>query len=185
MDIIAKRLITLVNAIEDIDIATLYSVATKIGTAAYRNGIIYCFGNGGSAATASHFKNDLEKYACLNADTKLKVNCLNDNIPIITAVANDIAYEDIFKFQIYNRLNPEDIIIAISTSGNSQNVIKAVSYAREQGNTIIGMTGGNGGQLKKLSNISLHTNIELATNIEDIHSIMCHTIASTLYEILT
>lgn len=184
MDIIAKRLMELSKAIEDMDISNLYHVAVKIGTVAHKGGTIYICGNGGSAATASHFKNDLEKFGCAKADTKLKVVCLNDNIPIMTAVANDISYDDIFSFQIDKRLKSDDLLIAISTSGNSKNIIQAVNCAHRHHIKVIGMTGGSGGQLKSLADLLLHTNIEGAANIEDIHSIMCHTIATVLNEIL-
>ena len=185
MDIIANRLLEISNAIENIDISNLYKAAVKIGATANKGGTIYVCGNGGSAATASHFKNDLEKYGCANAEfTKIKVICLNDNVPIMTAVANDISYDDIFKFQVYNKLRPEDLLIAISTSGSSPNILRIVNYARDKHISVIGMTGGKGGQLKNLSDLSLHTNIDGAANIEDIHSIMCHTIAESLNKIL-
>ena len=182
MDIIVKRLTDLQNAIENIDISSLYHAVAVISATAYKGGTIYVCGNGGSAATASHLKNDLEKFACMHSDVRLKVVCLNDNVPIMTAVANDIFYNDIFSFQIEKRLQPNDLLIAISTSGNSLNVIRAVNCAHEQNVDVIGMTGGDGGKLKSIANICLHTDIKGAENIEDIHSIMCHTIAKVLSE---
>lgn len=184
MDIITKRLIQLSKAIEDIDISSLYHAVIKISTTAHKGGTIYVCGNGGSAATASHLKNDLEKFACAHSNVTLKVVCLNDNIPIITAIANDISYYSIFSFQIDKKLKPEDLLIAISTSGNSLNIINAVKIAHEQNIEVIGMTGDSGGQLKTLADLCLHTDIKGAENIEDIHSIMCHTIAKALSEIL-
>ena len=146
------------------------------------NNKIFIFGNGGSAATASHFKNDLEKYGSQFAYKRLTINCLNDNIPLITAIANDENFENIFLNQLQSKVEENDLVIAISTSGRSRNVIKAVTYAKLHGAKIIGMTGNDGELLKTLSNLSLHTDIEDAGNIEDIHMIMCHTIASVIHD---
>ena len=145
---------------------------------------IYIFGNGGSSATASHFQNDFNKGISEYVETKFKFQCLNDNMSTIMAIANDIGFEEVFRFQLTNNLEEGDLIIAISGSGNSKNVINAVEYAKENGNKIIGLTGFSGGKLKELSDISLHVPINSMQITEDIHMIFDHLIMSIFYKTL-
>lgn len=135
---------------------------------------IYVFGNGGSAATASHMENDFNKGVSENLEKKYRFHCLNNNVTTMMAIANDNGYEKIFKEQLENKLSSEDIIIAISGSGNSANVIKAVEYAKNQGCKIIGMTGYSGGRLKQLADISLHVPLDNMQITEDLHLIFNH-----------
>ena len=135
---------------------------------------IYCFGNGGSASTASHLTNDFNKI--LNANCF----CLNDNIATIMAIANDISYEEIFRYQLRGRIRSSDVIIAISGSGNSPNVINAVTYALGHGATIIGLTGYDGGKLKQLAHINLWAPINNMQITEDIHLMFNHLLVSTI-----
>lgn len=143
---------------------------------------IYIFGNGGSSATASHYQNDFNKGISEYVDQKFQFVCLNDNVATIMAIANDIGFEEVFRFQLRNKLETGDIIIAISGSGNSKNVINAVTYAKEQGNQIIGLTGFDGGKLKALSDISLHVPINSMQITEDVHMIFDHLIMSIFYD---
>ncbi len=147
-----------------------------------REGTVYIFGNGGSSATASHYQNDFNKGISEHTDKKFRFSCLNDNVATLMAVANDIGFEEVFRFQLLGKLRPEDIIIAISGSGNSQNVINAVEYAKEQGNKIIGLTGYSGGKLKRLSDISLHVPVNSMQITEDIHMVFDHMIMSIFYK---
>lgn len=143
-----------------------------------KEGTIYIFGNGGSSATASHFQNDFNKGVSECRSKKFHFHCLNDNVATIMAVANDIGFEEIFRFQIQDCLKASDIIVALSGSGNSENVIRAVKYAKECGNKIIGLTGYNGGKLKELSDISLHVPINNMQITEDIHMVFDHLMMS-------
>lgn len=145
---------------------------------------IYIFGNGGSSATASHFQNDFNKGISEYVEKKFNFTCLNDNMSTIMAIANDIGFEEVFRFQLINKLEEGDIVIAISGSGNSKNVINAVEYAKECGNKIIGLTGFNGGKLRELSDISLHADINSMQITEDIHMIFDHLIMSIFYKTL-
>jgi D-sedoheptulose 7-phosphate isomerase len=145
---------------------------------------IYIFGNGGSSATASHFQNDFNKGISEYTEKKFNFVCLNDNIPTVMAIANDIGFEEIFRFQLNNRLEDGDIIIAISGSGNSPNVINAVEYAKSKGNKIIGLTGYKGGKLKELSDISLHVPVMSMQVTEDIHMVFDHLMMSIFYKTL-
>jgi D-sedoheptulose 7-phosphate isomerase len=149
-----------------------------------RRGRIYIFGNGGSASTASHFQNDFNKGVSEHVEKKFRFHCLNDNIATIMAIANDIGYDEVFRFQLQGQLEPGDIVIAISGSGNSKNVINAVEYARSQGNKVIGITGFDGGKLKKLSDVSLHAPVNSMQVTEDIHMIFDHLMMSMFYKYL-
>ncbi len=145
---------------------------------------VYIFGNGGSSATASHFQNDFNKGVSEHTEKKFNFLCLNDNMATVMAVANDIGFEEVFRFQLRGHLKPGDVIVAISGSGNSRNVINAVEYAKAQGNRVIGLTGFSGGKLKKLADVSLHAPINSMQITEDIHMIFDHLMMSVFYESL-
>ena len=118
----------------------------------YENGgTVYVFGNGGSSATASHMVCDFNKGVSMKKSKKFNFVCLSDNTPIITALANDISYDDVFSYQIEKILTKNDLILAISGSGNSKNVIKACNVAKDAGVKIIGMTGYDGGKLYQMA----------------------------------
>ena len=141
-------------------------------------------GNGGSSATASHYQNDFNKGISEYVETKFRFVCLNDNVATLMAIANDIGFEEVFRFQLKNRLEEGDIIIAISGSGNSQNVLNAVEYAKQQGNQVIGLTGYRGGRLRELADVSLHADVMSMQVTEDIHMIFDHLIMSIFYKTL-
>jgi D-sedoheptulose 7-phosphate isomerase len=145
---------------------------------------IYIFGNGGSSATASHYANDFNKGVSEYTEKKFNFICLNDNMPTVMAIANDIGFEEVFRFQLRGRLKPGDIVIGISGSGNSPNVINAAKYAKNMGNAVVGITGFDGGKLKKLADYSLHVPIESMQITEDIHMIFDHLIMSIFYRVL-
>ncbi len=137
---------------------------------------IYIIGNGGSAATASHMQNDLGVGLKTRGILNLNIISLCDNLSVITALANDIGYENVFYSQLNDQIKKDDLLIAISCSGTSPNIIKAVEYAREIGVTILGMTGFDGGQLKELSDINYHVQTERGEYgiVEDLHMILDH-----------
>ena len=142
--------------------------------------MIFIFGNGGSGATASHFAGDFNKGISYGLKKRFKVLCLNDNIPAMLALANDCTYDDIFVEQLKNFLSPGDVVIGISGSGNSKNVLKAISYANQKQATIIALTGFKGGQLKKITQFCLVVPIEDMEKTEDIHLILMHLIKQYL-----
>lgn len=163
-----------IKAIQALDIEAVNRVLNLLVEAFENGNTVYVFGNGGSAATASHFQNDFNKGVSEHTEKKFHFQCLNDNAATVMAVANDIGYEEIFRFQLKGRLRPGDLVLAISGSGNSQNVLNAVVYAKEQGNCVIGLTGFQGGKLKGLADISLHVPAENMQITEDIHLIFNH-----------
>ena len=143
---------------------------------------VFVFGNGGSSATASHFQNDFNKGVSEHTEKKFNFLCLNDNVATMMAVANDIGFEEVFRFQLDGHIKPGDVVMAISGSGNSKNVINAVEYAKERGNKIIGLTGFGGGKLKQLADILLHAPINSMQVTEDIHMIFDHLMMSVFYK---
>jgi len=128
------------------DIARTIDILTQARTEGKR---IFVMGNGGSAAMASHFACDLSKGTVQEGKTRFKVLSLNDNIPLLTAYANDFGYETVFAEPLASLAEPGDVAMAISSSGNSPNVLRAMDVARERGLTTIGITGFEGGKLKE------------------------------------
>lgn len=139
-----------------------------------RGSAVYCFGNGGSAATASHLMNDFNKGISYDLEKKFNLHCLNDNVAIVTALANDVGYQYVYSKQLEGKLKEGDLIMAISGSGNSPNVIEAAEYARSCGCKVIGITGYDGGKLGKLADYHMHVPSFDMQIVEDIHMIFNH-----------
>lgn len=146
---------------------------------------IFVAGNGGSASLANHYVCDLSKCAVKdwkNNCRRYKAICLSSNIGYMTAISNDEHYNDVFKQQLINLAEPNDILVLISSSGNSRNIIEAARFAKEHGMIVIGISGFGGGKLKELANYSAHVNYESYQVSEDIHSIFGHFLAICLRE---
>ena len=171
-----------IETLKKLDVDAINEALNLLMETAKNHKRIYVFGNGGSSATASHIQNDFGKGVSEYVEDKFRFQCLNDNVPTVMAIANDIGFEEIFRFQLRGVIEPGDVVIAISGSGNSANVINAVEYAKEQGNKIIGMTGFSGGKLKELSDISLHAPINSMQVTEDIPMIFDHLKMSIFYQ---
>jgi len=139
-----------------------------------KNANIFICGNGGSASTASHFACDINKGACYGLDKRFKVMPLTDNAATIMAYSNDVHYDEIFVEQLKNFIQKDDIVIGISGSGNSRNVLKAIEYANEKGNITCGITGYDGGKLKEVAKYSVNANRNDMQISEDIHMILTH-----------
>ncbi len=152
---------------------------------AYINGkFVFVIGNGGSAANASHFAQDLAKGTRIKLDQpkRLKALSLTDNTPFITALGNDDGYDTIFEQQLRVIASQGDYLIAISGSGNSPNIIKAVEWANDNGLTTIGLTGFDGGKLKKIAHHSMNVVLHDMCTAESVHSIILHYIVLELRE---
>ena len=150
-----------------------------------RGGTIYVCGNGGSASTASHMQNDFNKGISEYTDQKFKFYCLNDNISTLMAVANDIGYEEVFRFPLRGNITNNDLFIGISGSGNSKNVLNAAEYAKECGAKVIGITGYTGGKLKELADYRMHAEITDMQIAEDVHMSFDHMMMKIFYNYLT
>ena len=138
----------------------------------YHDQTVYVFGNGGSAATASHFCGDLIKGVSFGLEKRFKALCLNDNIPSMMAIANDSSYDDIFIEQLKNFLRPNDLVIGISGSGNSVNVVKALEYAKSHDARTIAVCGFKGGKIKQIADISIHSPVDDMEISEDVHNLV-------------
>ena len=135
---------------------------------------IFIIGNGGSASTASHIANDLSKGTSLPGIRRFRAMSLTDNVATMTAWSNDVCYEDVFVEQLKNLVNPGDLLIGISASGNSENIIRAVRHAKSIGCKTIGWTGFGGGKLQQLADVSVVVDSHDYGPVEDVHLILNH-----------
>jgi len=138
---------------------------------------VFVFGNGGSASTASHHACDLVKTAAVDGQRRLNAFSLVDNIGIGTALGNDISYDETFSYPLETYARPGDIAVAISGSGNSANVLRACAWARENGVTVVGLTGFSGGKLKDLADLHINVPSDNYGVIEDLHLAIGHIVA--------
>ena len=144
---------------------------------AYHNGHrVFIMGNGGSAATASHFALDLAKNTIMQGAPRLKAISLTDHVPLITAWSNDTAYEHIFAEQLANLIEPGDVVIGISASGNSLNVIKALQLAKQSRAFTVGILGAKGGKMKDMVDVYVLAPGQNIEQEEDAHMILTHVI---------
>ena len=141
---------------------------------------IFIFGNGGSGATASHVTGDFLKGISYQMDKRFRVMCLNDNISGMMAISNDLTYEEIFVEQLKTFVRKDDIVIGISGSGNSVNVVKALEYARSAGAISVAFCGFKGGKVKEIADILIHAPIQDMEVTEDIHIVIFHAIKQSL-----
>lgn len=173
-----------IEAIKAMNFDEIDEAVAAIKDAYEREATIYVFGNGGSAATASHFCGDFNKGISEGHDKKFNLVCLSDNIPTLMAIANDISYDEVFSYQLKGHLKPTDLIIAISGSGNSKNVIKAVEYAKEVGTKVVGISGYNGGKLKEMADYQMHVDVNDMQISEDVHLTFDHMMYRVLRDAL-
>ncbi|MCP4193189.1 MAG: SIS domain-containing protein [Planctomycetaceae bacterium] len=148
---------------------------------------VYVFGNGGSATTATHFSEDLGKSSLRESDLqdeskkRLKIMSLTDNVGWMLAVGNDVGYEDIFAQQLMNYGQPGDLVLAISGSGNSPNIVKAVDWANRHGLTTFGISGFNGGKLKQMQSDGLHVALDDMGMVESVHLCLFHWVLNDVF----
>ena len=178
MDFIKKYIEDLKTTLSTVNENDIRTVIEVLRDARASGKTIYTLGNGGSASTASHFVNGLSQGATVKGKTRFKAIGLTDNIPNMLAYANDLGYENIFVEQLTNLMNEGDIVIGISGSGNSPNVVKAIEYANQHHAITIGLTGYDGGKLKTMVHYSIHVPCHFMEMVEDIHLAITHLIAS-------
>jgi len=154
---------------------------------AYKNKkMVFVIGNGGSAANASHLAQDLAKGTRSNLEQKHRIKALSltDNLPFVTALGNDDGYDTIFEQQLRTFASPGDILISISGSGNSPNIIRAVEWANNNGLITVGVTGFDGGKLKVLNKYSVHVPLNDMCTSESVHSIIFHYVILKIQELI-
>ncbi|MGL6197279.1 MAG: D-sedoheptulose-7-phosphate isomerase [Thermoguttaceae bacterium] len=141
---------------------------------------IFTAGNGGSAAVAVHFAADFGKNVAAPGEKLPRILTLCGNVSTITALGNDCGYDQVFTGQLRNLMNAGDLVILISASGNSPNVVSAAEYARQNGAKVLGLTGFDGGKLRSLSDVNLHVPSKVYELVEDVHSFFTHSIVHAL-----
>jgi D-sedoheptulose 7-phosphate isomerase len=164
----------LCNALETVDLNAVARAITILQQARDQNRHVFTCGNGGSASTASHFVTDMVKGASYNRNSRFRIMALTDSMPTITAYSNDVSYECVFTEQLKNFAQPGDVLIAISGSGNSPNVVSATEYANSVGCETIALTGRDGGKLGRLAKLEIRVKEPHMGRIEDAHLIVCH-----------
>ena len=166
----------LLNAIDTIDLEKVSQAIEWFKEARAQGRHIFVCGNGGSASTASHFACDMVKGASYNRNHRFRIMALTDQLPTLTAYANDVSYDCVFVEQLRNFAQPGDLVMALSGSGNSPNVIRAIEYANSIGCRTIALTGRDGGKLGPLAQLNIQVAAPHMGRIEDGHMIACHMI---------
>ena len=166
----------LLATLETIELSKVDEIIRVLGRARDEDRQIFICGNGGSAATANHFACDMVKGASYGREKRFRITALSEQIPTLTAYANDVGYDAVFVEQLKNFAREGDVLIALSGSGNSPNVIRAVEYANSIGCLTIGLSGRNGGKLKPLVQLNVHIPEDHMGRIEDAHMAVCHMI---------
>lgn len=163
----------------ELDYAVIEKIAAAFESARAHSKRIFFVGNGGSAATASHFANDMSS---IPIEPPYKAISLSDSVPALTALGNDTGYENVFAGQLKNLFEPGDLLVALSASGNSPNIVKALEYVNSKGGITIGLGGFDGGKMKGLSKIFLHVKTPKGAYgpVEDVHMVMDHLITDYL-----
>lgn len=163
-----------------INTSELEAVVKSITDCYNRGGMIFIFGNGGSSATASHVAGDYLKGITIGMEKRLRIICLSDNTPGLMAIANDFSYDDIFVEQLKNFIKTGDLVIGISGSGNSLNVLKALNLAKEKKVESIAFVGFLGGKAKSIADVCVHIPVSDMEITEDLHLLCFHAIKQEL-----
>ena len=182
MDYIQNYISVLQQTIDQLPRELIADVVDVLQNARLQGSHVFIMGNGGSASTASHFVCDLAKNTRYEGLPPFKVIGLSDNMAIFSAYANDEGYENVFSQQLSNLIQPRDVVIAISASGNSKNVLCAIEEAQKHDAITIGFTGFDGGRLGQMANINLHVKSDIIEHVEDIHLMLEHIVIKTMKE---
>jgi D-sedoheptulose 7-phosphate isomerase len=175
------------SVLDGLDLKAVAGFAERLEAVRAAERTIFFVGNGGSAATCSHFANDLVKACRRDGQDGFRAISLTDNVALITAIANDDGYENVFTGQMRDLFRKGDLLVAISASGNSPNVIAAAKLAHELGGEVVGITGFDGGELRRLADCVVHVASEKGEYgpVEDVHMILDHLVTSYLALSLT
>jgi D-sedoheptulose 7-phosphate isomerase len=169
----AQQYINLVKStLDSLDPKALELLTDAFHATYEKGGTIYTMGNGGSGASASHAAGDFLKGASYGLEKRFRMICLNDNLPSMMAIANDIGWDSIFIEPLKNFLKPGDLVIGISGSGNSKNVVNALAYANKNSATTVAMSGFKGGKIAKIATINVHAPVMDMEVTEDIHMVI-------------
>jgi D-sedoheptulose 7-phosphate isomerase len=167
----------LLRALETLDFTKIDALIRSLREAREAQRSIFVCGNGGSASTASHFVCDMVKGASFQRDVRFRIMALTDSLPTLTAYSNDVSYECVFAEQLKNFARPQDVVIAISGSGNSPNVLRALEYGNSIGCMTVALTGRDGGKLGPLAKLHVNVANPHMGRIEDIHMVVMHMVS--------
>jgi phosphoheptose isomerase len=167
----------LARAVSSVDPAAFDRAAGMLADAYDRGARVFSCGNGGSAAIANHLQCDHLKGIRNGTDLSPRVLSLSNNMELLTAIANDLGFDEVFAYQLQSQAAPGDVLIAISSSGRSPNIVRAVSWARENSVYTIALTGFDGGDARRLADVALHADIANYGVIEDLHQSLMHALA--------
>lgn len=184
MNIINNYITDLHKILDALPLDQIETVISILHQARLDNKQVFIMGNGGSGSTASHFVCDLAKNTRKKNWPLFRVIGLTDNMASFSAYANDEGYENVFSQQLAGFVQPGDVVIGISTSGNSPNVLRAIKLAREKNAQTIGFTGFNGGLLGDLSDVNVHIKSDCIERVEDVHLILEHMICIALRDMI-
>jgi D-sedoheptulose 7-phosphate isomerase len=182
MNYVANYLAKVKEAIDLVDASKIETLISWLSETRAANQTIFTMGNGGSSSTASHWVNDLVKGASYEKNVRFKVMCLNDSVATLTAYSNDVSYDQALVEPLKNFLEKEDLVIAISGSGNSNNVIQAIEYAKSIGARTVGLTGRDGGKLGSLVDLEIRVTEPNMGRIEDVHMMITHAVSWSFIE---
>lgn len=182
MNHIQSYFVELQKILDNLSEEVIEQVLVILHEARNSNKQVFILGNGGSASTASHFVCDLGKNTRVPGIPNFRVMGLTDNIALFSALANDEGYENVFAQQLANHLQPGDVVIGISTSGNSKNVVNAIQLANSGGAKTIGFTGFNSGEIGSMVDVNLHVPSQSIEHVEDVHLVLEHLITKALRE---
>jgi D-sedoheptulose 7-phosphate isomerase len=179
---LTEHLDATLKVLKDIDVGAVGRLIERLRTAYAAGQRVFVFGNGGSAASASHFAEDLAKGTLgdMSETKRLRAQSLTDPMPLLTALGNDCGYDVVFREQLITWASPGDVAIAISGSGNSPNVLRAIEWARENGLFTCGMTGFGGGKLASLVDLEIRVPIDDMEVAENGHIVVMHMVVSGL-----
>ena len=178
MERIQEYISNLQGVLERLSLADIRQSIDVVMETYQANRQIFVIGNGGSASTASHIANDLSKGTSVPGVRRFRVISLTDNVATMTAWSNDVSYDDVFVEQLKNLIDPGDLVIAISASGNSENIIRAIRHAKAIGCKTIGWTGFGGGKLREMADVSVVVDSQEYGPVEDVHLILNHILHS-------
>lgn len=185
LEIAASYSAEMIRVVGNLPLDPLLVVVNRLEEARIKGQTVFTCGNGGSAATASHFASDLSKSTLTTGKKPVKAMSLCDNVSLVTAWANDVAFDQVFAQRLVAWVKPGDVLVAISGSGNSRNVLNAVEVAAAAGSTTIGLTGSGDGKLRKMVDLELQVPSNNMQRIEDVHLILCHLITVCLCHVAT
>ncbi len=177
--VVEEHFLVVSNTLQGVLLESVCSVVASLRRARDDGASVFVFGNGGSAATALHLANDLTM-ACAVGRPGLRVTCLSANLSLITAIANDFGYDQVFSRQLASLVRRGDVVIGISGSGNSPNCVNAFDCARRAGATCVGILGFDGGRMLAQSDVSVHVRCDDYLVVEDVHMVVAHSLARAL-----